>query len=402
MKKTYADTPSSTREDGALYMDNAATSWPKPPEVARAMVHFLDQVGANPGRSGHRMSIEAARIVYNTREAIAELFHAPDPLRVCFGLNITDGINLALHGLLKPDDHVITSSMEHNSIMRPLLDLASQGVEFTRLLCGADGSLDPAGIEPAIKPNTRLIALNHASNVCGTILPIHEAGLIARRHNILFLVDTAQTAGVIPLNMVQDNIDLLAFTGHKSLYGPMGTGGLIAGERIEPRDLKPIRQGGTGSRSEHERQPDFFPDQCESGTPNAVGLAGLSASLGWIKEKGVEAIRAHERKLCGLLIEGLLGIPRVTVYGTHEPDRQTATVAFTIDGLEPSEVGLRLDEEFNILCRVGLHCAPSAHQTLGTFPTGCIRFGVGAFNKAEDVKKAVIAVDKLAKRANRL
>lgn len=400
MNKIYKNFPSSTRGDGALYMDNAATSWPKPPEVARAMVAFLDSVGANPGRSGHRMSIEAARIVYDTREAIAELFHAPDPMRVFFGLNITDGLNLALHGLLKPGDHVITSSMEHNSVMRPLLDLSSKGVEFTRLLCSGEGTLDPDKIESAIKPNTRLIALNHASNVCGTILPIHEAGLIAHRHNILFLVDTAQTAGVVPLNMIQDNIDLLAFTGHKSLYGPMGTGGLIAGERIEPRDLKSVRQGGTGSRSEHEHQPDFFPDQCESGTPNAVGLAGLSASLGWIKEKGVEDIRAHEKELCGLLIEGLTGIKKVTVLGTHDPDRQTATVAFTIDGLEPSEVGLRLDDQFGILCRVGLHCAPSAHQTLGTFPTGCVRFGLGAFNKAEDVKKAIIAVGKLAKEAD--
>lgn len=402
MKRTNEENPCSTRVDGALYMDNAATSWPKPPEVAKAMVHFLDQVGANPGRSGHRMSIEAARIVYNTREAIAKLFHAPDPLRVFFGINVTDGINLALHGLLKPGDHVITSSMEHNSVMRPLLDLASSGVEFTRLKCGADGTLDPALIEPAVQSRTRLIVLNHASNVCGTILPIHEAGLIARRHSILFLVDTAQTAGVIPLDMVQDNIDLLAFTGHKSLYGPMGTGGLIAGDRIAPHDLKPIRQGGTGSRSENELQPDFFPDQCESGTPNAVGLAGLSASLKWILTRGIETIHAHERELCGMLIEGLTGIPGVTVYGTHNPDRQTATVAFTIDGLEPSEVGLRLDDNFGILCRVGLHCAPSAHQTLGTFPTGCVRFGLGAFTEAYDVQRAIKAVDELAKGAKRL
>jgi len=397
MNSAAPDLPSSRAKDGAIYLDNAATSWPKPPGVARSMCHFLDEVGANPGRSGHRMSIEAARIVYAAREAVASLFGAPDPLRVIFGLNVTDGINLALHGLLKPGDHVITSSMEHNAVMRPLHDLQQQGVEFTQIPCGLDGTLEPDQVESAIRPNTRLIALNHASNVCGTILPIREVGQIARRHNLLYLVDTAQSACVLPIDMTEDAIDLLAFTGHKSLYGPMGTGGLIIGARIQPADLHPVRQGGTGSRSEREIQPDFFPDRCESGTSNAVGLAGLLSALEWLRIQGLEKIRGHEKALCASLLEGLVRIPGVVVYGPQDADRQTATIAFNIQGLEPSTVGLRLDEESNILSRVGLHCAPSAHQTLGTFPDGCVRFGLGAFNTSADVQQALEAVQQLAK-----
>ncbi|MFH2039360.1 MAG: aminotransferase class V-fold PLP-dependent enzyme [Chloroflexota bacterium] len=399
MTQAPPDFPSTRAKDGALYLDNAATSWPKPPGVARSMCHFLDEVGANPGRSGHRMSIKAARIVYATRELIASLFCAPDPMRVIFGLNITDGINLALHGLLKPGDHIITSSMEHNAVMRPLHDLQKQGVEFTQVPCGSDGTLEPDQVQKAIRPNTRLIALNHASNVCGTILPVREVGQIARRHNLLYLVDTAQSAGVLPINIVEDFIDLLAFTGHKSLYGPMGTGGLIIGERIQPADLHPIRQGGTGSRSEREIQPDFLPDCCESGTSNAVGLAGLLAALKWLQEYGVDKIRAHEQQLCAFLLEGLANIPGVVVYGTQDASRQTAAVAFNIQGMEPSTVGLQLDEDFNILCRIGLHCAPSAHHTLGTFPDGCVRFGLGAFNTLDDIQLALDAVHRLAKEA---
>ena len=390
-------TPSSRAKDGALYLDNAATSWPKPPGVAQAMHHFLEDIGANPGRSGHRLSIKAARVVFTTRETLAALFNAPDPLRVTFGLNITDGINQALHGLLKPGEHVITSTMEHNSVMRPLSDLEAKGVEVTRVACALDGTLDQAQVEAAIKANTRMIALNQASNVCGTLLPIHEVGQIARRRDLLFLVDTAQSAGVLPIDMQRDCIDLLAFTGHKSLYGPTGTGGLIIGERLQPTDLQTVRQGGTGSRSEREVQPEFFPDRFECGTPNAVGLAGLLAALEWLQWQGVETIRAHEVALCGELLEGLRAIPGVTVYGTGEAARQTAAVGFNIAGMEPSEVGLRLDEEFGVLCRVGLHCAPAAHRTLGTFPRGCVRFGIGAFNTLADIHLACGAVAALAK-----
>lgn len=400
MASAAQDLPSSRSKDGAIYLDNAATSWPKPPGVAQAMSYFVNEVGANPGRSGHRKSIESARMVYAARQAVANLFNAPDPLRVIFGLNVTDGINLALHGLLKPGDHVITSSMEHNSVMRPLGSLAEQGVEFTRVTCSTDGTLDPESVEAAVRPNTRLIVLNHASNVCGTILPISAVGQMARRKDLLLLVDSAQSAGALPLDMQRDCVDLLAFTGHKSLYGPMGTGGLIVGERVGPTDLRPLRQGGTGSRSEREAQPDFFPDRYESGTPNAVGLAGLVAALTWLQQQGVENIRAYEQNLCALMLNGLVSISGVTVYGPRDASKQTAAVAFNIEGMEPSEVGLRLDEEYNILCRVGLHCAPSAHRTLGTFPKGCVRFGLGFFNTPDDVCQAVTAIRALAEEAH--
>lgn len=382
-----------------IYFDNAATSWPKPPGVAEAMVHFLNDVGANPGRSGHRLSVEAGRIVYNAREAVAKLFNAPDPLRVVFGHNATEALNLALRGLLRPGDHVITSSMEHNSVMRPLRALEQQGVEVTVVRCSPEGFLDPADVEAAVRPDTAMITLNHASNVVGTILPIAETGEIARRHGLLLLVDAAQTAGAYPIDVETDKIDLLAFTGHKSLCGPMGTGGLVIGERVDEKRMELPKRGGTGSRSEHEEQPDFLPDMCESGTPNAVGLAGLEAGLRWVLERGVETIRAHEVELPQRLIDGLGDIPGVTVYGGLDATRQTATVSFNITGMEPSEVGLRLDEEYGIMCRVGLHCAPVAHKTIGTFPTGTVRFGLGAFNTPEEVDIAVAAVDELAREA---
>jgi cysteine desulfurase / selenocysteine lyase len=379
-----------------IYFDNAATSWPKPPEVAQAMTAFLEQVGANPGRSGHRLSIDAARIVFNARQAVCELFQAPDPMRVVFGSNITEALNLALYGYLQPGDHVVTSSMEHNAVMRPLRDLERTGVELTVLPCAPDGSLDPGSISPAVKPNTVMLVLNHGSNVCGTLLPIEEAGRIAREHNLLFLVDTAQTAGAVPIDMWQMHIDLLAFTGHKSLYGPMGTGGLVIGERVDLERIKPLKRGGTGSSSELEEQPDFLPDKYESGTANTVGIAGLGASLHWLQEKGVENIRAHEVALSRQLMRGLEQISGVAVYGPRDPECLTATLSFNMAGIEPSEVGLRLDEEFDILCRVGLHCAPAAHHTLGTFPAGTVRFGLGVFSTSEEVEQALGAVTALA------
>ncbi len=379
-----------------IYFDNAATSFPKPPGVTEAMVRFLSEVGANPGRSGHRRSAEAGRIVYEARELVAELFHAPDPLRVVFGANVTEALNLALQGYLRPGDHVITSSMEHNSVMRPLRALAGQGVELTVVPCSPQGFLDPADLEAAIRPETVLIVLNHASNVCGSLLPVRQAGEIARRHGCLLLVDAAQTAGAYPIDMEADYVDLLAFTGHKALGGPMGTGGLVIGRRVDLDRLTPLKRGGTGSRSEYEHQPDFLPDKYESGTPNAVGLAGLAAGVRWVLTQGVEAIRHHEIELARRLIDGLRAIPSVAVYGGLDADRQTATVAFTIAGVEPSEVGLRLDEEYGILCRVGLHCAPAAHRTLGTFPTGAVRFGLGAFNTPDEVEAALHAVREIA------
>jgi len=385
-----------------IYFDNAATSWPKPPGVAEAMLHFLNQVGANPGRSGHRLSVEAGRIVYQVREALATLFNVRDPLRIVFAANATEALNLALRGYLHAGDHVITASMEHNSVMRPLRALAGpsagrQAITLTVVPCSPQGFLDPADLEVAIRPETVMIVLNHASNVCGSLLPVREAGAIARRHACLLLVDAAQTAGAYPLDVEADQIDLLVFTGHKALVGPMGTGGLAIGERVDLGRLDPLKRGGTGSRSERQEQPDFLPDKYESGTANAVGLAGLGAGVRWVLDRGVPAIRRHEVELTRRLIDGLTGIPGVTVYGGLDAARQTATVSFNIAGLLPSDVGLALDEEHDIMCRVGLHCAPAAHETLGTFPQGSVRLSLGALTTAGEVDTALEAVDKLAR-----
>lgn len=382
-----------------IYFDNAATTWPKPPGMAEAMSTFLAEAGASPGRSGHRLALKAGRVVYQVREAIAGLFQAPDPLRVAFSYNITTALNQALWGLLNKGDHIITSSIEHNSMMRPLRELERQGVELSIIQCTPSGLLSTDDVEKAIRPNTRLIAINYASNVVGTLQPVAQIGQIARRHHLLFLVDTAQSAGAYPIDMDAEQIDLLAFTGHKALCGPTGTGGLIFGERINLEQFTPLLRGGTGSHSELEEQPRFLPDVCESGTINAVGLAGLLHSATWLKEQGIEHIREQEMLLTQRLLDGLIDISGVTVYGTHDAARQTACVAFNIQGLDPSEVGQRLDEEHEIMCRIGLHCSPVTHKTIGTFPIGAIRFGLGAFNTKEEVDTAIRAVSTLAKEA---
>jgi cysteine desulfurase/selenocysteine lyase len=383
-----------------IYFDNAATSWPKPPGVVAAMTHFIEQIGANPGRSAHRRSIEAARVVYAAREAAAALFNAPDPLRIVFGYNVTEALNLALRGLLRPGDHVVTSGMEHNAVMRPLRALEREGVAVTVVPCRRTGELNIAAIRDAVRSDTAMIALNHASNVTGTLIPIAEAGRIARKRGVLLLVDAAQTAGAYPVDVEADSIDLLAFTGHKSLLGPTGTGGLIVGERVDLARFEPLKRGGTGSRSEREEQPDFLPDMFESGTPNAAGLAGLEAGIRWVAERGIDAIRAHEVALAGRLIAGLKAIPGVTVYGTGDAELQTATVSFNVAGAAPSEVGLRLDEDYGVLCRVGLHCAPAAHRTIGTYPDGTVRFGLSVFNTADEVDAALDAVREIAQDAS--
>ncbi|HCL89875.1 MAG TPA: cysteine desulfurase [Candidatus Atribacteria bacterium] len=375
-----------------IYLDNAATSYPKPKEVGRAMLHFLEKVGASPGRSGHRLSIEAGRILYQTRESLAELFNVDDPLRIIFTLNVTEALNLVLKGLLQPGDQVITSSMEHNSVMRPLRELEKIGVEVKVVYCSPEGLLDPQDIEKSIKKNTKLIVLNHGSNVIGSLLPIAEVGEIARKYNILFLVDAAQTAGCYPLDVKRDRIDLLAFTGHKGLYGPQGTGGLVVGEKVDIKKLKPLKTGGTGSSSGSEEQPDFLPDVYESGTPNTVGLSGLNEGVRFILKEGVDKIRQHELELTQKLVEGLKEIPGVVIYGSNQDKERVAVISFNIKDQLPSEVGLRLDEEYGIMCRVGLHCAPAAHKTIGTFPVGAIRLSLGYFNTVEEVDKALFAI----------
>ena len=383
-----------------IYLDNAATSHPKPESVIRAMVAFMHEAGGNPGRSGHRLSIEAGRVVFEAREKVAELFGLQDSSRVVFGLNATEAINLGLKGILRPGDHVITSSMEHNSVMRPLRALEREGIEVTVVPCSREGFLDPEEIRRAIRTHTRMVVLNHASNVVGTLLPLSEVGEICRKNGILLFGDAAQTAGVFPINMERDKIDLLAFTGHKGLFGPQGTGGLVIGDRVNEKSMEPLKRGGTGSRSEFEEQPDFLPDLCESGTPNSVGLAGLRAGLDFIRGVGLEEIRGHEKRLTRQLIQSLLEIPGTLVYGPQDAEKQCATVSFNLQGWEPSELSFRLDEEFGILTRVGLHCAPSAHRTIGTFPGGTVRVSMSYLNTEEEVNQAIQAVRNLARKGS--
>jgi len=374
-------------------MDNAATSWPKPPSVIQAMTDYMKNIGANSGRSGHRLAIEAGRIVYETRETVAELFNVSDPLRIVFCSNVTEALNLALRGFLKVGDGVITSSIEHNSVMRPLRDLEEGGVEVTVVNCSSQGFLDPHDVQAAVKSNTKLIVLNHASNVVGSILPVAEIGKIARANDLVLLVDAAQTAGAYPINVEAMNIDLLAFTGHKAMYGPQGTGGLYIREGI---DLKPLKWGGTGSRSEEEYQPDFSPDKYESGTPNIVGLAGLGAGVRFVLSEGIDKIREKETDSTQKLLDGLTNIEGVTVYGGLDVDRQVGLVSFNIESVLPSEVGFQLDEEYEIMCRVGLHCAPAAHKTIGTFPIGTVRLSLSHFTTEEEVEETIRAVDEIA------
>jgi cysteine desulfurase/selenocysteine lyase len=381
-----------------IYLDNSATSWPKPREVKEAMVRFMDKVGANPGRSGHLLSLEAARIIYDAREAIATLFGVRDPSRVIFTLNATEALNLALKGLLRPGHHVITSSMEHNSVMRPLRALEKEGVEIDIIPCSATGGLDPHEILLRVRPQTRMIVLTHASNVTGAILPIREAGFVAREHDLLFLVDAAQTAGAYPIDMERDGIDLLAFTGHKSLYGPQGTGGLVIGERVPVNEMVPLKQGGTGSRSESEEHPPFLPDRFESGTPNGVGIAGLHAGVRFVLEKGVQNLRSHEMALLDKLLTRLKAMRGVICYGPEDLNRRIATLSFNVAGLTPSEVSFRLEREYGILCRPGLHCAPAAHRTLGTIPQGTVRLSLGAFNTEEEIETCLRAISAISER----
>ena len=376
-----------------IYFDNAATSWPKPDAVRAAHNEYFADAGGNPGRSGHRMSIAAARLVEGAREYLAALFHVTDPSRIVFTHNATHALNLALSGLLHAGDHVITTSMEHNSVMRPLRHFESTGVQLTVIPCSGEGLLDLDQVRRAIRANTKLLVTTHASNVTGTIFPVAQLAGIARAHGVLSLIDASQTAGVIPIHIEKLAVDMLAFTGHKGLLGPTGTGGLYIRDSVP---LVPLIRGGTGSASASETQPDFLPDAYESGTPNVVGIAGLGAAVQFLADVGVDAVMAHERKLLARFISGALAIPEITVYGTGDAKLGCGLVSFNIAGATPSEVSLMLDESFGILSRPGLHCAPAAHRTLGTFPTGTVRFSFSWFNTREEVDQALSALTEIA------
>lgn len=380
-----------------IYLDNAATSWPKPKEVFMAMKKFMEQAGGNPGRSGHRTSVEAARVVYNARECITEFFNAHDPMRVVFTLNVTQAINLVLKGLLKPGDVVLTTSIEHNAVMRPLYALQKIGIKLNVIQCRADSSIDIADVEKGLALRPKLVIINHASNVTGYISPVKEIGKLVRKYNSLLLVDAAQSAGVLSVDMREMNIDILAFTGHKGLLGPTGIGGVIFGERVNVDEIEPIIHGGTGSLSQLYEQPSKLPDKFESGTPNSIGIAGLMASINWIRKRGLDEIRNHEVSLNRILLEGLADIKGIKIFGNKKPDDSTGIVSIRIENRKVSEVGLILDEEYKILCRVGLHCAPSVHHTIGTFPEGTIRLAHSIFTSKKDIEATISAIKAITK-----
>jgi cysteine desulfurase family protein len=381
-----------------IYFDNAATSWPKPPGVAAALdEHFREGVG-NPGRSGHRMSIAAARIVEETREALAGLFNVQDPGRIVFTHNATHALNLAIHGVLRRGDHVVTTSIEHNSVMRPLRHLETLGIELTVVSCAPDGTLDVDDVRRAIQRNTRLLVTTHASNVLGTLLPVETLARVAGEHGVLYLVDASQTAGAIPIDVQQLGVDLLAFPGHKGLLGPTGTGGLFIRDGVA---LTPLVRGGTGSDSASETQPGFLPDVHESGTVNVAGIAGLGAALRFLSDVGIDAVRAHEQRLVARFLETTSDVPAVAVHGTRDAARQCGVVSFNVGGATPSEVGLLLDDSFGIMARTGLHCAPAAHRTMNTFPDGTVRFSVGWFNTAAQIDTSIAALRQIAAWAGR-
>jgi len=380
-----------------IYFDNAATSWPKPEEMLLAMDHYQRIFGGSPGRSGHRLSIEAGRIIMETRESLAGLFHIDDPFSFVFTKNATEALNIAIIGLLTPADHVITSGMEHNSVMRPLRALELQGCDISVVKCSPAGELDPGDLAALIKSNTKAIVMTHASNVTGTIMPIQEVGKIAREYDLVFCVDAAQTAGSLPIHIGEMNIDLLAVTGHKSLFGPQGTGGLYIRRGLE-KSIHPLLYGGTGSRSEFEKQPDFLPDKYESGTPNTVGLAGLGAGANYIMERGINNIRTEELMLTRHFLDAMKSINGVQLYGPGDALRQIPVVSFNISGLTSSETSFALDEKYDIMSRPGLHCAPAAHKTIGTFPGGTVRFSFGYFNTKQEVEYALGAISDLVRR----
>ncbi len=376
-----------------LYLDNAATSFPKPEVVYRELQDYLRRDGANPGRGGHQWAVRVEKTLDDTRSLLARFFGMDDYRRVIFTLNGTDSLNMAIKGVVRPGDHVVTSLLEHNSVSRPLKQLESDGIiSLTQLPFSQEGFIDPDDFRRALTSRTRLVVLLHASNVLGTMQPVAEVGGICRRHEALFLVDAAQTAGILPIDMQGMQIDLLAFPGHKAMFGPPGTGVLLVGHRVQP---VPWREGGTGFDSEDPVQPRQLPYLLEGGTPNTLGVAALRAGLRFVTGEGLDRIRGHEQRLLTRLIESLRDNPKIRLYGSLDLSRRVGSLALNREGYTASEVGMILDNAFEIAVRPGLHCAPYLHRELGTAPEGAIRISPGYFNTEEDIERCLSALEQL-------
>ncbi len=378
-----------------IYMDNAATSWPKPNTVYTRVLQTMKKYGANPGRSSHTMAVEAANLLLYGREMLCQLFNVSDPFRMIFTYNTTDSLNLAIKGTLKEGDHVITTSMEHNSVIRPLMHLANLGIETTIVPADSQGLVDPKDIEKSIKPNTRLIVTTHASNVTGTLMPIEEIGTIARNHGIYYLLDAAQTAGSLPMDLSKLPVDLVAMPGHKGLLGPQGTGVLYIREGV---DLNQIKEGGTGSLSESIYQPDFLPDRYEAGTLNTPGIAGLGAGVEYILNYGQEKIMNHITNLEKLFLNAFSQIEGVKIYGPTNIKMRCGIISINIWDRDSREIVNILSQRYNIATRGSLHCSPLAHDTIGTKEQGTVRFSPGVFTTLDEVKACIMAVGEISRK----
>ena len=382
-----------------IYLDNGATSFPKPAEVADAVYEYMTHIGTNINRGGYQTAYDLEGVVFETREMLADLFGASDCKNVVFTKNVTESLNVVLKGFLKPGDHVLCSSMEHNAVMRPLVQLSKSGIEFDRIPGNDKGELMLSEVESMIKPNTKAIVMTHASNLVGTVNPIKEVGAIAKQHGIRMIVDSAQTAGVIPIDMKEMNIDALCFTGHKSLMGPQGIGGFVLDEDMISL-IEPLLSGGTGSISHTEEIPDFMPDRFEPGTMNLPGIVGLNASLKWIDAQGMSNILAHEMALTKRFLNGIEPLEaagKLKIIGLRNIEGRTGVVSIQTVDIDCADAAFKLDFDYGIMTRVGLHCAPAAHKTLGTYPTGTIRFSFGVFNTEEDVDTAIRALTEICK-----
>ncbi|MGI6512852.1 MAG: aminotransferase class V-fold PLP-dependent enzyme [Syntrophomonadaceae bacterium] len=377
-----------------IYFDNAATSYPKPFQVPQAMDNFLRSRSANPGRGGHRMALEAGRVVLGVREQVSGLIYAGEPEEIIFTSSATEALNLALIGGLRTGDHLVISSMEHNAVARTAYHLKGIGVEVGVVEADRWGMITPEDVARAIKRNTRMVAAVHASNVTGGIMPIEEIGSLCRKAGIRFLVDASQTAGVIPVNVQQAQADLLAFPGHKGLYGPPGIGVLYVGSGIE---LEPRKFGGTGSQSEDLEMPHLIPDRYEAGTLNTVGIAGLGAGIDFVQQTGMEKIAAHERELTRHLMVEIKDISRIKIYGPPNPEDRVGVVGFNIEGVDSTEVAFILDQVYGIAVRAGLHCAPLAHKTLGTLEKGLVRVSFSIFNTHKEVDQLISALHEIVR-----
>ncbi|MCI2057411.1 MAG: aminotransferase class V-fold PLP-dependent enzyme [Oscillibacter sp.] len=378
-----------------IYLDNAATTIRKPPEVAAAVLAAMDSFG-NSGRGTHCEALSASRTIFETREMLARLFHAPRPERVCFTANSTEALNIAVSGLLESGDHVISTDCEHNSVLRPLYRLAAQGGSVDFVPTDRQGRIDVGNFASLLRPETRAVVCTHASNLTGNVLDIRHIGAFCHAHGLLFVVDASQTAGALPIDMEQDHIDVLCFTGHKSLLGPQGTGGLCVGDGVE---VRPWKVGGTGILSYSQTQPEPYPTRLEAGTLNGHGIAGLHAALAWIEKTGVDAIHAREDALARQFYEGVRQLPGVTVYGDFAQTLRAPIVSLNIGDMDSGEVSDELEQRWGIATRPGAHCAPRLHQALGTQEQGAVRFSWSWYNTAEETDAAIAAVKTLAEEA---